>query len=101
VGNQINSLDGGGPSVVGAGGVSQRSQSAGTPSSSSAPPGSIHITDAASQLAQLEQAAQALPAVNEARVAAVASSIEQGTYTISASHIADQLLQLERSFGNA
>jgi len=101
VGNEINSLDGGGPSAVGTGRVSQGSQSASTPSSSSGPPGSIHITDAASQLAQLEQAAQALPAVNEARVAAVSSSIEQGIYTISASHVADQLLQLERSLGNA
>jgi flagellar biosynthesis anti-sigma factor FlgM len=100
VANEINSVDGGGPSAVGTGRVAQRSQATSAPASSSGPAESIHITDAASQLAGLEQAAQALPSIDQTRVSAVASSIEQGTYTISPTHIADQLVQLERSLGS-
>ena len=97
--SEINSVDGGGPSAVGTGRVAQRPQAANAPTSSSGTPESIHITDTASQLAGLEQAAQALPPIDQARVTAVAGSIEQGTYSISPTHIADQLVQLERSLG--
>ncbi len=97
--SEINSVDGGGPAAVGTGPVSQRPQTGGAPDSSSDPAESIHITDTASQLAALEQAASGLPAVDEARVSAVSASLEQGTYTVSAQTIADRLVQLERSLG--
>jgi negative regulator of flagellin synthesis FlgM len=99
VASEINSVDGGGPPAVGTGRVGQRPQAASTPAPSSGSAESLHITDAASQLAGLEQTVQALPAIDDTRVAAVTSSIEQGTYTISPGHIADQLVQLERSLG--
>jgi hypothetical protein len=38
--------------------------------------------------------------VDEARVAATRSSIDQGTYTISPQRIADQLIKLEQSLSN-
>jgi flagellar biosynthesis anti-sigma factor FlgM len=99
VSSEINSVDGGGPTAVGSGRVAQRQQTTGTPAQSSDLAPSIHITDAASQLAALEQAASGLPAVDEIHVAAVSASIEQGTYAISPQTIADRLVQLERSLG--
>jgi len=39
---------------------------------------------------------QALPAVDDTRVAEVSGRIERGTYKINAEHIADKLLQSER-----
>jgi negative regulator of flagellin synthesis FlgM len=57
----------------------------------------VRITGAANQLASLEQALRDLPAVDEARVAAVRAALEQGRYTILPQHIADQLMQLEQS----
>jgi len=99
VGNEISSVDGGGPSAVGTGRVAAPAQASGGPAASAGPAESIHITDTASQLAGLEQTARTLPAIDEVRVAAVASSIEQGTYRISPQHIADRLVQLERTLG--
>jgi flagellar biosynthesis anti-sigma factor FlgM len=63
-------------------------------SSSSA---SVQITGAASQLAELEQALRTHPALDEARVATISFALEQGTYTISPEHIADQLARLEQA----
>jgi negative regulator of flagellin synthesis FlgM len=60
----------------------------------------VHITGTASTLATLEQALRDLPAVDETRVAATRSAIEQGTYTISPQRIADQLIKLEQSLKN-
>jgi negative regulator of flagellin synthesis FlgM len=59
--------------------------------------GDVHITDSASQLATLEQTLRSLPAVDDARVSQVRTALEQGTYTVQPQHIADQLMQLERS----
>ncbi len=95
--SEIKGVNGGGPAAVGTGRVSQRSASSSAPAASSDPAESIHITDAASQLAVLEQAVSSLPVVDEARVAAVSASIEQGTYSLSSETIADRLAQLERS----
>ncbi len=97
--NEIKSVDGGGGAAAGSAPVAQRRDTGSAPAASSGPAESIHITGTASQLAGLEQAARGLPAVDEARVAAVSSSIEQGTYTISPGTIADNLVQLERSLG--
>jgi negative regulator of flagellin synthesis FlgM len=56
----------------------------------------VRITDSARQLAALEQAIRTLPDVDEARVAAIRSAIETGTYEVSPDRIADKLMRLER-----
>ena len=68
-------------------------------SSSSAATGSTpdsHITDSARKLAELEQTVQALPAINEGRVADVSASLQNGSYKIDSGLIADKLLQSEQ-----
>ncbi|HTX23259.1 MAG TPA: flagellar biosynthesis anti-sigma factor FlgM [Steroidobacteraceae bacterium] len=99
--NEISSVDGGGPAAVGTGPAAQRAPATSEPTSSAGNAESVHITGTASQLADLEQVIQGLPAVDPTRVAAVTSSLEQGTYTISSQNIADHLIQLERAFGPA
>jgi len=87
-----------GPVQVSTGRSVKRTSDSGS-SSSSAKTGSTsdtHITDSARQLAELEQTVQALPAVNEARVAEISSSIQNGTYQIDSGRIADKLLQSEQ-----
>ncbi len=64
--------------------------------SASASNGDTHITDSARKLADLEQVVQALPAVDDSRVAEVSSSISNGTYKVNAERIADKLLQSDR-----
>ena len=44
----------------------------------------VHITGTARQLADLEQVVKDMPAVDEARVAAISSALEQGTYQVIA-----------------
>ena len=56
----------------------------------------VKITDQARQLASLEQAMNSLPVVNESRVAAVRSAIEDGRYQVNPERIADKLLRTER-----
>ena len=97
--NEIKGLDGGGRAAAGTGPVTQRRDTASAPASSSGPADSIHITGAASQLAALEQAVRGLPEVDEARVAAVSASIDQGAYSVSGATVASNLIQLERSLG--
>lgn len=98
--NKINGLDGGQPAAVGAGrsppGGSDRSAGM-APAESAGASESVHITDAASQLAALDQAMREQPAVDSARVAAVRNALEQGTYTVSSQRVAAGLLSLERS----
>lgn len=97
--SKIDGLDGSRPASPGAGRVSRRSQA----SSGSAAGGaagateSVHITDTAAQLAALEKAVSDLPAVDESRVAALRTAIEQGTYTVSPDKVADQLMQFEQT----
>jgi len=57
----------------------------------------VQITGTARQLASLEQAVRDLPTVNDARVAQISNAIEQGTYTVDARHIANQLIQIEKA----
>lgn len=59
----------------------------------------VQITSSASQLAALEQALRQLPEVDEARVAQVRLSLEEGRYTVSPERIADRLIGLERQLG--
>jgi negative regulator of flagellin synthesis FlgM len=57
----------------------------------------VHITGAARQLIELEQMVKDMPAVDEARVAAISSALENGTYKVSADKVADNLLQIEQA----
>jgi len=87
-----------GPVHVGAGRAVKRNSDASRSSSSSdaaSSAGEAHITDSARKLADLEQTIQALPAVDNSRVAEVSSSIQNGTYKINPERIADKLLQSE------
>ncbi len=99
--SKINGFDGSRPATVGAGKVSQGAQSpaSGAPAGSSGGAESVSITDTASQLAALEQATRELPVVDEVRVTAVRSALDQGTYTVSSESVADSLMQMERSLG--
>jgi negative regulator of flagellin synthesis FlgM len=56
----------------------------------------VQLTGAARSLAAMEQSLAALPAVDEARVAAVKRKLDNGEYRIDAQRIADRLLHLER-----
>jgi negative regulator of flagellin synthesis FlgM len=101
VSDKIGGVDGSSASTaIGAGRAVQRPQDAATGNSqnSSGSGGeSVQITGAARQLAGLEQAIRDLPAVNEARVAQISSSIEQGTYSVNSRQIANQLIQMEKA----
>ncbi len=55
----------------------------------------VHITGSAKQLAALEQTLKEQSVVDEARVAALRSAIEGGTYQVDASRVADKLLRME------
>jgi negative regulator of flagellin synthesis FlgM len=57
----------------------------------------VHITGSARQLVELEQMVKDMPAVDEAKVAAIAAALEQGTYKFSAEKVADNLLQIEQA----
>lgn len=57
----------------------------------------VHITGTARQLAELEQKAKDMPAVDEAKVAAISAAIEQGTYKVSATQVAEGLMQIEQA----
>ncbi len=96
--NKISGIAGG-PGSPGAGRVSSRNtpESGGAAAGTATTPESVHITDAASQLAALEQAVRDLPALDGVRVASLRTAIEQGTYKVSPDGIADHLMQLEQS----
>ena len=89
---------------VGAGRPIQRPQDAvgGGTSSDTSKGGSqnVQITGTARQLSDLDQKVRSLPDVNEEKVAALRSAIQQGTYQVRPQHIADQLMSLERSLGS-
>ena len=89
---------------VGAGRPVQRPQDAvsGGPSSDTSKDSSqnVQITGTARQLSDLDQKVRSLPDVNEEKVAALRSAIEQGTYQVRPQHIADQLMSLERSLSS-
>ena len=101
--SKINGVDGGRRASIGAGRAVQRPQDAvngatTTVLPSSGSTGEVQITGAASQLAALEQALRDLPVVDEARVAAVRTAIDQGSYQVVPQQIADRLMQLEHAF---
>jgi negative regulator of flagellin synthesis FlgM len=57
----------------------------------------VHITGTARQLVELEQVVKDMPAVDEAKVASISAAIEQGTYKVSATKVADNLMQIEQA----
>ena len=59
--------------------------------------GDVHITGTAAHLADLEQQVKDMPAVDEARVAAISSALAEGRYKIAPDQIADRLMQLEQA----
>jgi len=59
--------------------------------------GDVHITDTAARLALLEPALREAPAVDAARVAAIRSAIEAGTYKVEPEQVATGLLQVEQA----
>jgi negative regulator of flagellin synthesis FlgM len=61
----------------------------------------VQITDQARKLASLEQAVQALPVINEARVAQIRDAIDEGRYQVNAERVADSLLRAEQELGSA
>lgn len=65
---------------------------AGTPNASDP----VRITDAAKQLAALEQAIHGVPVIDEARVAEVRRALDEGRYEMNPERIADKLLRSER-----
>lgn len=103
--SKMGGVDGNSPSTaIGAGRAVQRPQDAATAgtqgsqsSQGSGGGSSVQITGTARQLASLEQAVRDLPTVNDARVAQISNAIEQGTYTVDARHIANQLIQIEKA----
>lgn len=99
--SKINGIDNRtGP--VGAGRAVERVRDATSSDARTAERGSsgVHITGAARQLADLERAVKDLPVVDEARVAAIRSALEQGSYRIQPEHIADQLVQVEQALAS-
>lgn len=63
------------------------------------PANPVQITDQARQLASLEQTVNSLPVVNEAKVAAIRTAIENGSYQVVPERIADKLLRMDRDLG--
>jgi negative regulator of flagellin synthesis FlgM len=88
------------PVDTGTGKSVSRERDAGTSASQSAEAGKpatpVRITEQARQLAALERAVQDAPVVNEARVAAVRTAVEEGRYEVVPERIADKLLRMER-----
>jgi negative regulator of flagellin synthesis FlgM len=76
--------------------VSRARDAAASPGDKAASGSPVHITDQARQLAALEQAVQSAPIVNEARVAAIRSAIEEGRYEVEPERIADKMLRMDR-----
>lgn len=88
------------PVQTGADKTVARERDASTSASKSAEAGKaatpVRITDQARQLAALERAVQDTPVVNDARVAAVRTALEEGRYEVSPERIADKLLRMEQ-----
>lgn len=82
---------------VGAGRAVERAWDGATGTKTESGPSDVHITGSARALADLEQLVKDMPAVDEARVAAIASAIEQGTYKVVPEQIADALMYLEQA----
>jgi len=71
---------------------------AGSPATpASAPVDSVHLTDTATRLQQLQGLMKNAPEVDQARVDAVRKQISEGRYSVNDVHVADKLIALERN----
>lgn len=100
--NKINGIDNR-PAPVTAGQPVRRPQesSSGAKGPTPQPTSGVQVSDSARQLAALEQAIKAMPAVNEAKVAEIRKAIEEGRYKVSPERIAEKLLQIENELPQA
>jgi negative regulator of flagellin synthesis FlgM len=73
----------------------RRDQAPAKAASSTGPAVDVQLTGAARSLAAMEQNLVALPAMDEARVAAVKRRLDSGEYQIDPQRIADKLLHLD------
>lgn len=76
-----------------------REGSASSAGVSGKPADPVQITDQARTLAALEQAVNASPVVNEAKVASIQQAIEDGSYQVVPERIADKLMRMDRDLG--
>ena len=96
--SKINGTDNRGTSAVGAGRpVGKTRDVTGEPKTAEQQTSDVHITGTARQLVELEQMVKDMPAVDEAKVAALSAAIENGTYKVSADKVADNLMQIEQA----
>ncbi len=97
--SKISGTDNRGTTAVGAGrAVSRVRDVTGEPKTAEQQSNeAVHITGTARQLVELEQMVKDMPAVDEAKVAAIYAAIEQGTYKVSSGKVADNLMQIEQA----
>jgi negative regulator of flagellin synthesis FlgM len=98
VSSKISGTDNRGASAVGAGRpVGKTRDVTSEPKTAEQQSSEVHITGTARQLVELEQMVKDMPAVDEAKVAAISAAIENGTYKVSADKVADNLMQIEQA----
>jgi negative regulator of flagellin synthesis FlgM len=98
VSSKISGTENRGTGAVGAGRpVGRVRDVTGEPKTGDPQSNEVHITGTARQLVELEQMVKDMPAVDEAKVAALSAAIENGTYKVSADKVADSLLQIEQA----
>lgn len=56
---------------------------------------SVDITEVAKEISNVLNSTKTTSIINEERVSAIKTSLEQGTYTINAEQIADKMIQME------
>ena len=96
--SKISGTENRGTGAVGAGrAVGRVSDVTTQPKTAEQQPNDVHITGTARQLVELEQVVKDMPAVDEAKVAAISAAIENGTYKVSADKVADNLMQIEQA----
>src|SRR5262249_34056263 len=97
VSSKIGGTENRGTGAVGAGRAVGRVRDATGEPKTSDQHDDVQITGTARQLVELEQMVSNMPAVDEAKVAAISAQIEQGTYKVSADKVADGLMQIEQA----
>jgi negative regulator of flagellin synthesis FlgM len=102
VSNKLNGVEAKTARIAPASAVNRR---AGAPAESAGPAAEsdadVQLTGAARGLAALEQAVRAMPAVDQARVAAARERISNGSYEVDPQRVADRLLRLESDLQHA
>jgi negative regulator of flagellin synthesis FlgM len=98
VASKISGVDSPRTGAVGSGKAVERVREVATePKTAGQESDGVHITGTARQLVELEQMVKDMPAVDEAKVAAISASIENGTYKVSSEKVADNLMQIEQA----